>query len=142
MEPRGALHSTIVSWSRRESSVASETEAASEPLLKFHNEPALPVHPALEYEVVAPVEPPPPPPPPPPAGGLDECIAMDNNKEEEDEEEIARRAKEEKRKSSNQWKLLVAFFFLIVSGVGAVVSAKLQAIPMYVVALRAFRDTY
>ena len=133
MEPRGALHSI---WSRRESLVndasgegqhephsASSSSSMSESLLlKFHKEPAVPVHPALEYEVVAEIL-------------LQEVLEKENNQNEETRQTRKKRRlsgefDQDEKQKNRQAKLLLSFFFLIVSGVGAVVSAKLQAIPM------------
>ena len=136
MEPRGALHSI---WSRRESLVndasgegqhephsassSSSSSSMSESLLlKFHKEPAVPVHPALEYEVVAEIL-------------LQEVLETENNQNEETRQARKKRRlsgefDQDEKQKNRQAKLLLSFFFLIVSGVGAVVSAKLQAIPM------------
>ena len=134
MEPRGALHSTIVWNSRRRGNQQQQRESseetgallASEPLLEFHAQPALPVHPALEYEVVA------------DAAIVEEPESSPSSKSEEEEDKEVAAASLEKQSSpranssNNNLKLLLAFVFLIISGVGTVVSAKLQAIPMYV----------
>ena len=157
MEPRGALQSI---WSRRESLVTPSDSFAQDdendaPLrLKFHAEPSVPVHLALEYEVVASEveaerrirheqlsssssaaslewqqqQ--------PKVNGLD---TNEKNNGNYDDDNDSRRSKAtlrddevEKETKNRQWKLLTSFFFLIASGVGTVVSAKLQAIPMYV----------
>ena len=144
MEPRGALQSI---WSRRESLItpSDSFDGGGEPLLKFHPEPTVPIHPALEYEVVAPeenaeiVQ-------PTSSSSLpqqqQQQQIFNNGQQQTKEENAARRRNRDDeartkammllddKPSNRQWKLFVSFFFLIASGVGAVVSAKLQAIPM------------
>jgi len=125
LEPRGALRSAIMS--RRES-VCSEAEIIpTEPLLtttRFHDEPDFPIHPALEYELVAAVD------DDDDDDGYDldvlSCLRQPSVVVVEEEEDGTTR----RRRRIINVKLFFSFVFLVISGVGTVVSAKLQAIPM------------
>ena len=115
LEPRGALRSAMLS--RRES-VCSEAEAAEQqsPTLRFHDEPETPIHPALEYEVMAVVD------DDDDYSSTISCLQQSRIENDDHDRTI--------RRSSTTFKLFVSFIFLVTSGVLTVVSAKLQAIPM------------
>lgn len=121
LEPRGGLRSTIlrgdsVTIEAEASLVESSSAAGAAAVVQYehHDTPSLPMHPALEYEVLA-----------------EKMAVMVCPTEEQhlsDADQVT--AEPIVRNSENQVKLLVAFLFLIASGVGTVVSTKLQAIPM------------
>jgi hypothetical protein len=127
LEPRGALHSTLL---RRES-VASEEEAlpCNSVMVHYeqHAEPSVPIHPSLEYEVMAEAE-------YYHATRIVRPRAGQHEDSDDDTGEGSSSTSQQRPVLTRNWtndiKLLVAFVFLVASGVGTVVSAKLQAIPM------------
>lgn len=111
MEPRSTLHSTVVL--RQDSALAQER-----PLQwRYFPEPEIPIHPALEYEVYA----------------DDENSSMTDDNEESTMEGVndqVRHCRKRRRRIKRMIKTFFSSILLIVSGVGTIVAAKLQAIPM------------
>ena len=112
IEPRGI----IAHVHRRDSSVldgSSSLQISASELLVEHDEPERPIHPALEYEVLA-------------------AVAVD------DDDQLPATALDEmtpterptRNPNTKRLKLVISFIFLVLAGTGNVVATKLQAIPM------------
>jgi hypothetical protein len=97
IEPRG-----ITAHLHRREVVAVHNN--DEELLVEHDEPERPIHPALEYEILA---------------AQDDPIGLP-----------AQMICRPPRPLSKKLKLFISFFFLVIAGTGNAVAAKLQAIPM------------
>jgi hypothetical protein len=108
IEPRGiGLH-----LHRRENSQIDSNNEALTSLIIEHDEPERPIHPALEYEI----------------------LALDDDNDDSSPEET--QTPPEPSVDATKWdhktnlKLLLSCIFLVISGTGNVVAMKLQAIPM------------
>lgn len=148
LEPRGALHSTI--WLRPRAPagpavtadlprpaaeegaavVADSGATAAEAVhsarwYEWYDAPTRPAHPALEYETVV-------------LAGAAAVAEADDAADDDDgdaDNDIGGLVGMARRRCQRDWPkmdgpLLVAFVCLVASGVGTVVSAKLQAVPM------------
>jgi hypothetical protein len=135
MEPRSTLHSTVVL--RQDSALARErptvilAQQLNDPQQqqrRFFPEPEIPIHPALEYEVYADFD----------ESDDDEdeydCSAAEGRGggaayDRDDDDPVLVRARRWKKRRRGI-KLVLSSVVLIVSGVGTVVAAKIQAIPL------------
>jgi len=105
-----------------------------------HDEPERPIHPALEYEVLL----------RDPNADPTDVSSILINEDDQDQQPLIEiengggglspgeslattlALEERKRRTKRNVKLILSFIFLVISGVGHVISLKLQAIPMYV----------
>lgn len=138
MEPRSTLHSTVVL--RQDSALAQERPNTTithqrphtlldPPTQRYFPEPQVPIHPALEYEVYADEE----DDENDDDDDDDDGTSLDGPTAGDDPEWIEhRRRRKQRRRIKRLCLLMLSSAGLIVSGVGKVVSAKIQAIPMYV----------
>ena len=112
IEPRGI----IAHVHRRDSSILDGNDnlnvSASE-LLVEHDEPERPIHPALEYEVLAAVD-----------------ASDDDDRPATALDETAAPQAPTRNPHTKRLKLAVSFIFLVLAGTANVVATKLQAIPM------------
>jgi hypothetical protein len=134
MEPRSTLHSTVVL--RQDSALARErptvilAQQLNDPQQqqrRFFPEPEIPIHPALEYEVYADFD----------ESDDDEDDGSTaegrgggaaDDRDDDDDPVLVRARRWKKRRRGI--KLVLSSVVLIVSGVGTVVAAKIQAIPL------------
>jgi hypothetical protein len=117
MEPRSTLHSTMVL--RQDSALARERPIGLEQdLQRYYPEPGIPIHPALEYEIYADYD-----------DDDDDSSTIERGGGEDADDPVMNDVRR-RRKRRRRIKLVLSSAVLIVSGVGTVVAAKLQAIPM------------